>query len=364
MSSPCPRRVLTKDVFDRPHCGWASSGETDIRQTPTGTTRNKRICFLAGDFIEVLNLKSDEHIRILGESTDFIKDAAGHLGRHPTGVSIFKPPEDAETYDRLHHLNTEFQEVFRDTGFAIVPEEELPKFLLRPEWENMIPKKCRPYIVNSEDNTDWAMELVRCCRAFGMNAPAQHMSSIFNSLDPTLRTMVSSPSPHVTVNEYLAHILDRQRQWRARLLAEGNKDLADDKPNMSINERLIRGIPVQNQITANFQDTASSGPAASSALENSHNRFWSAAERDLVDNPDDRPVDISWTFRQREEWIGDFELAFRRARRKFKKVQQRVLYAIDKMKSQARALWRRHIEEMESTEDKDAAYIGFEGFKD
>ncbi|KAI2631972.1 hypothetical protein GGR54DRAFT_10944 [Hypoxylon sp. NC1633] len=34
--------------------------------------------------------------------------------------------------------------------------------------------------------------------------------------------------------------------WRARLLAEGEKDLAIVKPNMTINEKLIRGIPAQD----------------------------------------------------------------------------------------------------------------------
>ncbi|KAI1144326.1 hypothetical protein F5Y05DRAFT_407723 [Hypoxylon sp. FL0543] len=46
---------------------------------------------------------------------------------------------------------SQFEDVFADTGFAKVPDDELPRFYLKPGWENMLPRKCRPYVVNARD---------------------------------------------------------------------------------------------------------------------------------------------------------------------------------------------------------------------
>ncbi|RYC55019.1 hypothetical protein CHU98_g11190 [Xylaria longipes] len=70
--------------------------------------------------------------------------------KHPCGVTIYKHPQP-EITQALYNLITEFEDVFHDTGFAIVPEEEQPIFHLKPGWEKEIPKKCRAYPVNAED---------------------------------------------------------------------------------------------------------------------------------------------------------------------------------------------------------------------
>ncbi|GAW26152.1 hypothetical protein SAMD00023353_2201730 [Rosellinia necatrix] len=76
---------------------------------------------------------------------------AGNTVTHPTGVTIYNHPDHPEYTDALYRLITEFADVFQNTGFAIVPEDEQPIFHLTPGWEKEIPKKCRVYPLNAED---------------------------------------------------------------------------------------------------------------------------------------------------------------------------------------------------------------------
>lgn len=83
---------------------------------------------------------SKESNRILGSSTDFGKDLL-NTAKYKSGASIFVDPERPETFRRLSNLLDKFEDIFVDKGFAIVSNDELPKFQLKPGWENLIPKK-------------------------------------------------------------------------------------------------------------------------------------------------------------------------------------------------------------------------------
>ncbi|KAI0008179.1 hypothetical protein F4779DRAFT_17202 [Xylariaceae sp. FL0662B] len=71
---------------------------------------------------------------------------------------------------------------------------------------------------------------------------------------------------------------------------------------------------------------------------------------------------MDWTFRRREEWLGDLDLAYKRAPKKLRSVPKRILYALDQMEAEARSQWKRHIHEMPSQEERDAAYEDYPGF--
>lgn len=70
----------------------------------------------------------------------------------------------------------------------------------------------------------------------------------------------------------------------------------------------------------------------------------------------------SWSFQQREEWLGDLELAFRRAPKKFKSPAKKILYALDQMEGEARSIWKRYVQAQESPEIADALYEDYPGF--
>ncbi|KAI1097080.1 hypothetical protein F4804DRAFT_339585 [Jackrogersella minutella] len=95
---------------------------------------------------------------------------------------------------------------------------------------------------------DWAMELFRNCRAAHFSSPDNLMSLAYNSCDESLRAMSCPPSSEIGLDEYISHLDDRQKAWRAKLLADGFKDQNPAKA-MGINERLIRHIPGTVPIT-------------------------------------------------------------------------------------------------------------------
>jgi hypothetical protein len=68
---------------------------------------------------------------------------------HDTGATIH---DDAATLEQLQPLLTEFAEVFLDKGFTNLPKEQWMRIPLKPDWENLAPKKCKAYPVNSRDD--------------------------------------------------------------------------------------------------------------------------------------------------------------------------------------------------------------------
>jgi len=97
-----------------------------------------------------VNVSSPEN-RILSQLRDSTTSADNTI-KHPTGVTLYLHPQPHIT-DALYDLITEFRDVFSDTGYANVPPEEQPVYHLIPEWEKHIPKKCRVYPVNAEDQS-------------------------------------------------------------------------------------------------------------------------------------------------------------------------------------------------------------------
>ncbi|KAM0740599.1 hypothetical protein ACQRIT_005783 [Beauveria bassiana] len=63
---------------------------------------------------------------------------------HGTGVHIQKGDTEDETAE-LWKLIDEFKGLFKDKGFAIMPEDELMRVRLKPGWEEAISHKCHVY---------------------------------------------------------------------------------------------------------------------------------------------------------------------------------------------------------------------------
>ncbi|KAI0112622.1 hypothetical protein F4776DRAFT_343839 [Hypoxylon sp. NC0597] len=76
--------------------------------------------------------RKEKEARILGSSTDFVTSQTPNSGKHPSGVTIYKDPKDLTVFDRLYAIIIRFSDIFVDKGFATVPDEELPRFDLKP----------------------------------------------------------------------------------------------------------------------------------------------------------------------------------------------------------------------------------------
>ncbi|KAI1451236.1 hypothetical protein F4805DRAFT_474657 [Annulohypoxylon moriforme] len=108
--------------------------------------------------------------------------------------------------------------------------------------------------LKGQDFKDWGMNLARSCRALNMVDPTLLNLTIYNSVDHELRVILAPPEFGIKFDEYLSYVNDRVRSWRDKLIAQGAKvstpsvqDLSMNTKNMSINERLIRNIPVTAQ---------------------------------------------------------------------------------------------------------------------
>ncbi|KAI1820165.1 hypothetical protein F4861DRAFT_543176 [Xylaria intraflava] len=133
----------------RHRLGYLAPMEPDARADPVLSPE------LVDDAQELALHQPDRHEpkaerQLLGQLRDFTTSGE-HTVKHPSGVTIFKHSNPRVTR-ALYDLITEFAEVFQDTGFADVAEEDRPRFHLHPGWEKRLRHKCKLYQVNDEDN--------------------------------------------------------------------------------------------------------------------------------------------------------------------------------------------------------------------
>lgn len=121
------------------------------------------------------------------------------------------------------------------------------------------------------DIRTWATELVRNCRCAGMNSSVQHISWIYNKLDPKLKALVPAPTTDVTLDEYLKLVTERQNVWRQSLLADGNKDLT---PTPGLNDRFIKNMLVEPKMIANFGESLDATIGNTNGNDDAEAAYW------------------------------------------------------------------------------------------
>ncbi|KAI0893822.1 hypothetical protein F4806DRAFT_136726 [Annulohypoxylon nitens] len=78
----------------------------------------------------------------------------------------------------------------------------------------------------------WAMALLRACRAANFTDPQHQMALIYDALAEDLRLVCVAPTKTTTLDGYLDHLNDKQKVWRAQLIAQGEtgpRDIARNK---------------------------------------------------------------------------------------------------------------------------------------
>ena len=80
-----------------------------------------------------------------------ITAARKNTRKHEIGITVFDDPENPEVFRQLSSVFGRYKDVFEDTGFANLPEEDWMQIHLKPGWEKKIPKKCRVYPVGPRE---------------------------------------------------------------------------------------------------------------------------------------------------------------------------------------------------------------------
>lgn len=78
--------------------------------------------------------------------------------------------------------------------------------------------------------------MINYYHALGMDTSTQHMTAICNRLDVNFRLDGIPTGPRTALYDWIAHLDERRRTWRASLLAVQDSPL----PSTSLSERMLK----------------------------------------------------------------------------------------------------------------------------